>query len=157
MEYDGIMTDLKMAADAYMDGTATPEQEQWLRGILRTADPADMPEDLKALRTMLSAAGDLGSLSFDTEGLADTCRRSGRKRPAALGWAGAIAVAASVVVAVCLSAPEKQEVFGYDIYGRPVASIDQALENIGSMNLLSELEDSMTEAEKILNQLVGEQ
>lgn len=156
MEYDGIITDLKVAADAYMEGTATVEQEQWLRGFLRTADMADVPEDFQALRTMMSATGDLGSLSFDTEGLADACRRSCRKRPSVLGWAGAIAAAASVVAAVCLWVPEKQEVFGYDIYGRPVASIDQALENIGSMNLLSELEDSMTEAEKILNQLVGE-
>lgn len=148
--------EIRAAAEAYMDGKASEEQEQSLRTFLAENDGVGLPAGLRALKTMLSGTRELADVAFDTAAFADACRSARRSGGNAYWWAGAVAAAAAIVVTVFTFTPRKQQVYGYDIHGQAIVNMDEALENIGSMNLLSEFESSMDEAENILNLLVGE-
>lgn len=156
MEYKELTEEIRTAAEAYLDGNASEEQEQSLRAFLAENDGVGLPAGLCALKTMFSGEGELAGMSFDTAAFADSCRSARRSGGNAFWWAGAVAAAAAIVVAVFTFVPQKQQIYGYDIHGQAIVNMDEALENIGSMSLLSELENSMDEAENILNTLVGE-
>ena len=156
MEYKELTEEIRTAAEAYLDGRASEDQERSLRAFLAESDGVGLNPQLRALKTMLSGTAELADISFDTAAFADACRSAHRSGGNAFWWAGAVAAAAAIVVAVFTFFPQKQQVDGYDIYGQAIVNMDEALENIGSMNLLSELESSMDEAENILNLLVGE-
>ena len=156
MEYNEISKEVKAAADAFLEGTSSAEQEKLLREFLAGTDGVGLPPEMRALKIMMSGTEELSAVVFDTDAVAEACRTARRSGGNAYWWAGAVAAAAAIVLAVVNVVPQKQHVYGYDIYGQAIVNMDEALENIGSMNLLSELEDSMTEAENILNLLVGE-
>lgn len=156
MEYKELTEEIRAAAEAYMDGRASEEQEQSLRAFLAENDGVGLPAGFRALKTMLSGTGELADMTFDTAAFAEACRSARRSGGNAFWWAGALAAAAAIVVAVFIFTPQKQQVYGYDIYGQAIVNMDEALENIGSMNLLSDFESSMDEAENILNLLTGE-
>ncbi|MDO5442064.1 MAG: hypothetical protein Q4G10_00170 [Bacteroidia bacterium] len=155
MVYNSISEEVRKAADAYLDGSATAEQEKELHVFLATTE--NLPEDFKALKTMLAGFSLLSDISFDTAAFAEKCKnKATRKGPAAIRWAAALAAAAAVVLSVWLFTPQKQSVYGYDIYGQAIVNMEDALANIEGMNLLSEFSSTINEAENIVNQLIGD-
>lgn len=156
MEYNEISKEVKAAADAFLEGTASAEQERQLIAFFEETDGVGLSPEMRALKTMISGAGELSAVTFNTEEVVENCRSARRSGGNAYWWAGAVAAAAAIVVSVFIFAPQSQQVYGYDINGREIKNVDQALDHLGSLNLLSELESSMDEAENILNQLVGE-
>ena len=154
MENNRLSNGIRSAIDSYMDGCATEEQERMLRGFLD--DNEEIPAELKAVKTMLSGFSEMSGVSFDTEAFADRCLKSARKGLPVLRLAGALAIAASVAVAAVLSVPKKQSVYGYDIYGQAIVNVDDALDNLGPISLVSQLGESMAQAEYLINQLVEE-
>lgn len=156
MDYKELTDYLRTAADAYLDGTASEEQEKSLRVFLAETDGEGLSAEMRAIRTMLKGSEALSNVRFDTEAFAESCRRSRHQGAWMYKYGGALAAALAIVVAVFVSVPEKQDVFGYDINGQAIMNVDQALDNMISMNLLSELDNSTNEAEYILNSLLGE-
>lgn len=156
MEYNEISKEVKAAADAFLEGTASAEQERQLTAFFEETDGVGLSPDMRAIKTMLEGSKALSDVSFDTEAFADSCRRSRHQGAWMYRYGGVLAAVAAIVVAAFVFAPEKQEVFGYDINGQAIMNMDQALDNMISMNLLSELDNSTNEAESILNALLGE-
>lgn len=144
------------AADAYLDGRASEEQEKSLRAFLSESDGVGLSPGLRALKTMFEGSESLSKVSFDTGSFAESCRKARHKGTWKYRYGSVIAAAAAIAVAAFVILPEKQKVYGYDINGQAIMNVDQALDNIGSMNLLSELENNMDAAESIINTLIGE-
>ena len=147
---------LQTAADAYLDGNASEEQEKSLRTFLSESDGVGLSPELRALKTMFEGAESISNVSFDTGAFAESCRRARHHGAWMYRYGSIAAVAAAIAVAAIVFIPEKQQVFGYDINGQAIMNVDQALENMVSMNLLSELDNSTNEAESLLNTLLGE-
>lgn len=156
MEYKESTDYLRTAAEAYLGGNASEEQEKSLRVFLSGSDGVGLSRELCALKVMLEGAEALSKVSFDTEVFVDACQKARHQGAWKLKFGGAIAAAAAIAVAALVFTPTKQQVYGYDINGEAITNIDQALDNMASMNLLSELENSTNEAEYILNTILGE-
>lgn len=146
--------EMKQALEAYLEGTSDAGQEKALKEFLKDSDCTD--GELKAVKTMLCGSESLSQASFDAKAFRESCNAARLGGRGLYRYAGALAVVAALAVVVFTSVPSKQKVYGYDIDGRAIMNVDQAIDNMGSMNLLSELGSAMDEAESIINTLVGE-
>ena len=148
------------AVEAFFEGKSTDNQERMLKDILSWVEEDELTDELRPLKLLLSGNGQISGEQFDTSALtaavADAATRRTGRLFRAWSLAGAFAAAAIAVAVVFSSRNEPQIIYGYDINGEAILDVDSALEVMGSMNLLSALEESMDDAMNLINSLSTE-
>lgn len=144
------------AVEAFFEGKSTDNQERMLKVILSRADDDGMTDELRSLKTLLSGNGRISEEQFDTRALTAAVAEADGQRTG-LFWSGTLAgavVAAAIAVAVIFGVnKDPQSIYGYDINGQAILDVDSALEVMGSMNLLTALEESMDDAMNLISNL----